>query len=280
MTRDAGRADRARRVLDADRRGADAWPSPSSWPCPLGMGGAAYIASTNGIILPRVPPEMRGRVLALQATAFLGSTPIGGPDHRLGRRPLRRGLVDRLRRPDRARLRRLRRAGRARPAGVGRRDGGGGRPAGGQRAVTPSGGAAMTGSRPRRAVVVWLRRDLRLADHPALSAAAADGAVVPLFVLDPRPHRQLGCRSAGLPPRAAWPRSTRRWVARWWSAPAIPTDVVPAVAAEVGARAVHATDDFGPYGRRRDAAVARALARRRPLAGAHRLALRRRPGDR
>jgi MFS family permease len=46
---------------------------------PMGMGGAGYIASTNGIILPRVPPNMRGRVLALQATAFLGSTPIGGP---------------------------------------------------------------------------------------------------------------------------------------------------------------------------------------------------------
>jgi MFS family permease len=46
---------------------------------PMGMGGAGYIASTNGIILPRVPPNMRGRVLALQATAFLGSTPIGAP---------------------------------------------------------------------------------------------------------------------------------------------------------------------------------------------------------
>jgi MFS family permease len=46
---------------------------------PLGMGGAGYIASTNGILLPRVRPDMRGRVLALQATAFLGSTPIGGP---------------------------------------------------------------------------------------------------------------------------------------------------------------------------------------------------------
>ena len=34
-----------------------------------------------------------------------------------------------------------------------------------------------------------------------------------------------------------------------------PLDVVPAVAAEVGARAVHLTRDYGPYGRRRDAAV-------------------------
>ena len=32
--------------------------------------------------------------------------------------------------------------------------------------------------------VVWFRDDLRLADHPALDAAAAVGAVVPVFVLD------------------------------------------------------------------------------------------------
>ncbi len=33
-------------------------------------------------------------------------------------------------------------------------------------------------------VVVWFRDDLRLADHPALDAAAAVGAVVPVFVAD------------------------------------------------------------------------------------------------
>ena len=38
--------------------------------------------------------------------------------------------------------------------------------------------------------LLWFRRDLRLSDHPALlaavDAAGADGAVVPVFVLDPR----------------------------------------------------------------------------------------------
>jgi hypothetical protein len=34
-------------------------------------------------------------------------------------------------------------------------------------------------------VLLWLRRDLRLADHPALRAAMADGPVIPVFVLDP-----------------------------------------------------------------------------------------------
>ena len=32
--------------------------------------------------------------------------------------------------------------------------------------------------------VLWFRRDLRLGDHPALLAAAGDGPVVALFVLD------------------------------------------------------------------------------------------------
>ncbi|MGV6810977.1 MAG: cryptochrome/photolyase family protein [Brevirhabdus sp.] len=35
-------------------------------------------------------------------------------------------------------------------------------------------------------IILWLRRDLRLDDHPALSAAAASGRpVVPVFILDP-----------------------------------------------------------------------------------------------
>ena len=35
---------------------------------------------------------------------------------------------------------------------------------------------------------MWFRRDLRLDDSPALAAAAAagDGGVVPLFVVDPK----------------------------------------------------------------------------------------------
>ena len=35
-------------------------------------------------------------------------------------------------------------------------------------------------------ILVWFRRDLRVADHPALAEAAARGPVVPVFVLDPR----------------------------------------------------------------------------------------------
>ena len=42
--------------------------------------------------------------------------------------------------------------------------------------------------------IVWFRRDLRLADNPALEAAVrADGAVIPLYVLDETP----GLRAPG-----------------------------------------------------------------------------------
>ena len=44
---------------------------------------------------------------------------------------------------------------------------------------------------------MWFRRDLRLSDNPALAAAAAEGPVVPLFVVDP-----LFTRRAGAPRRA------------------------------------------------------------------------------
>jgi len=40
--------------------------------------------------------------------------------------------------------------------------------------------------------LLWLRQDLRLADHPALCAAAREGAVIPVYVLDddgPSEHR-------------------------------------------------------------------------------------------
>jgi MFS family permease len=46
---------------------------------PLGFGGAGMIAAFNGVTQYESPPDMRGRLLALGAVAFLGSTPIGAP---------------------------------------------------------------------------------------------------------------------------------------------------------------------------------------------------------
>lgn len=49
------------------------------WAIPLGLGGAAMMAGITSLTQQESPPEMRGRMLALTAVAFLGSTPVGGP---------------------------------------------------------------------------------------------------------------------------------------------------------------------------------------------------------
>ena len=115
--------------------------------------------------------------------------------------------------------------------------------------------------------VVWFRRDLRVHDHPALTAAQSDGArIAPLFVIDER--LQAGrFRSAN-----------RMWFMRG-SVSALatalevrgaplsvvrgdPSEVVPAFAAAVHAARVVASRDYTPYGRGRDDRVAAALAQR------------------
>lgn len=60
-----------------------AWAPSGAWAfvaaLPLGVGGAGVLSSFNGLVQQQSPPDMRGRLLALSAVAFLGSTPIGGP---------------------------------------------------------------------------------------------------------------------------------------------------------------------------------------------------------
>jgi predicted MFS family arabinose efflux permease len=45
----------------------------------LGFSSISFLTAATAIVQVRAAPEMRGRVLALQAMVFLGSTPIGGP---------------------------------------------------------------------------------------------------------------------------------------------------------------------------------------------------------
>jgi deoxyribodipyrimidine photo-lyase len=105
----------------------------------------------------------------------------------------------------------------------------------------------------------WLRRDLRLADNPALAAAAATGEVLPLFVLDDRLRAPSG------PARLTFlyrclrdldDATGGRLVVR--TGP--PEQVLPQLAQEVDAGTVHVSADYGPYGGDRDRRVERALA--------------------
>jgi deoxyribodipyrimidine photo-lyase len=110
--------------------------------------------------------------------------------------------------------------------------------------------------------IVWFRRDLRVADQPALSKAvneanATDGSVLPVFILDPK----LGSTSG--PNRLAFLYDALRSL-RNDGVPLVirlgdPLKEIPALAAEFKATRVHVSADFGPYGRIRDDQVAAAL---------------------
>ena len=50
-----------------------------AWSIPLGVGGAGFITAANAISQQESPSDMRSRLMALQAVAFLGTTPIGSP---------------------------------------------------------------------------------------------------------------------------------------------------------------------------------------------------------
>ncbi|MFC7490394.1 MULTISPECIES: cryptochrome/photolyase family protein [unclassified Knoellia] len=109
--------------------------------------------------------------------------------------------------------------------------------------------------------LLWLRRDLRRSDHPALLAArdAADGDLVVAYVIDPALWTNAG------PARRAWLAATLEAtraefddaLTLLWGDPA---RVVPELADRVGATSVHVTRETTPFGRRRDAAVAESLA--------------------
>jgi deoxyribodipyrimidine photo-lyase len=107
--------------------------------------------------------------------------------------------------------------------------------------------------------ILWLRRDLRLGDHPALLAASDAGPVLPLFVRDPRLSRAGGAR------RARLEASLDAWRAASDGALVVrtgdPETVVAQVAAEVGAHSVHVTGEHTPYAVTRDARVAQRLDR-------------------
>lgn len=113
--------------------------------------------------------------------------------------------------------------------------------------------------------ILWFRQDLRLDDHPALHAAAANGrAVQPVFILDDAAEGEWVAGGAG----------------RWWlhhSLAALGTqlrelgaplllrrgaapDVLVALAREVGAGSVHCSLRFEPAGTAQENRVRQALA--------------------
>ena len=123
--------------------------------------------------------------------------------------------------------------------------------------------SAQSSANSHTPVIVWFRRDLRLSDQAALAAAAAQGPVLPVYVLDdetPR-HRAMGGAS------------------RWWLHYSLASldatlrekgsrlilrkgkceDVLAALAQETGASEVHALHHYEPWWRNAEKSVGKRL---------------------
>jgi deoxyribodipyrimidine photo-lyase len=122
--------------------------------------------------------------------------------------------------------------------------------------------------------VVWLRRDLRIHDHPALRAALDAGErVVPVFCLDdgllrgrhasgPRTQFLLECL-------ADLDHSLRERGSRLFIRRGRPDREIPRLAQEVNADSVHFSADVSPFARARQEQVSQALKTNRVAAQAH-----------
>lgn len=125
---------------------------------------------------------------------------------------------------------------------------------------------------------MWFRRDLRLADNPALVDACnpgpdsgpdtdgtgdrtGDGGVLPLFVLDPALWGPAGISRRWYLSRSltALDASLAQQGGGLSVREGDPVHEVVAAAQEVGAGRVHIAADYGPYGRQRDLDVEQAL---------------------
>jgi deoxyribodipyrimidine photo-lyase len=111
--------------------------------------------------------------------------------------------------------------------------------------------------------ILWLRRDLRMHDHPALEAARRADRMVPVFCFD---DALLGGRHASGPrtqflleclaelDAALRDRGSRLFVRR-----GSPSREITQLARETGAESVHVSADVSPFARHRDVAVRHAL---------------------
>ncbi|MGZ8998362.1 MAG: cryptochrome/photolyase family protein [Allosphingosinicella sp.] len=99
--------------------------------------------------------------------------------------------------------------------------------------------------------IIWFRQDLRLHDHPALAAAAANGRVVPVFILD---DDSPGRWKMGAAQRwwlhhslASLDQSLRDLGSRLILRRGRASEILKGLAAEVGASRIHAIEHYEPW---------------------------------
>jgi deoxyribodipyrimidine photo-lyase len=107
----------------------------------------------------------------------------------------------------------------------------------------------------------WIRRDIRLADNPALDSALKQGGVIPVFILDP----QLLSRSPGIRQHflfgglAELDSELKKRGSGLVIRHGDPELALFNLMTSTGANAIYAEEDFTPYARARDEKIASAL---------------------
>jgi deoxyribodipyrimidine photo-lyase len=107
----------------------------------------------------------------------------------------------------------------------------------------------------------WIRRDIRLSDNPALHAALEQGAVVPVFILDPHllqrtPARRQAFLFGGLRELDAELQKRGSGLTVRKGKPEI--ELLNLIV-ETGAQAIYAEEDYTPYARARDEELIQSL---------------------
>lgn len=109
--------------------------------------------------------------------------------------------------------------------------------------------------------IVWLRRDLRLSDQPAFCAAAGQGPVIPVFVLDDKTagERKLGGASRWWLHHslASLDKDLRKHGSRLILRRGDAAQEIAGVAMETGAATIHAIEHYEPWWREAEAALAK-----------------------
>lgn len=93
----------------------------------------------------------------------------------------------------------------------------------------------------------WFRKDLRLTDNPALTASAASGEIVPLYILDPDQLTLMGVASQ-VWLHASLTRLQKTLDGRLMILAGKPQDVLPKLVRDLGATQVSWTRRYDPYG--------------------------------
>lgn len=112
-------------------------------------------------------------------------------------------------------------------------------------------------------VLVWLRQDLRLSDQAAFAAAASEGPVIPVYILDDETPRQWAMGGASRwwlhHSLASLDKSLREKGSRLILRRGASAEALAALARETGATRVHALHHYEPWWRNAEKAVAKAL---------------------